>query len=59
LGGDVAGESGPHALDHAGWECGDFSSADWADQEIEYAIAEGPAPGHWRGLTEMAVGVRE
>ena len=36
------------------WELGDFSSADWADLEIEYVMAEGPAPGNWRGLAEMA-----
>src|SRR5438477_10590603 len=36
------------------WELGDFSSADWADLEIEYVMAEGPAPGNWRGLVEMA-----
>ena len=28
---------------YSAWELGDFSSADWADLEIEYVMAEGPA----------------
>jgi ketosteroid isomerase-like protein len=35
------------------WERGDFSSTDWAHPEIEYVIADGPARGKWRGVTEM------
>jgi ketosteroid isomerase-like protein len=42
----------------AAWEQGDFSSAEWADAEIEYIIADGPAPGRWTGLAGMAVGFR-
>jgi ketosteroid isomerase-like protein len=38
----------------AEWERGDFSSADWADSEIEYVFADGPSPGTWRGLEGMA-----
>jgi ketosteroid isomerase-like protein len=43
----------------AAWERGDFSSVEWADPEIEYVIADGPSPGRWRGLAEMAEGWRD
>lgn len=43
----------------AAWQRGDFSSTDWADREIEFSIADGPAPGSWEGLTEMAAGWRD
>jgi ketosteroid isomerase-like protein len=39
---------------YASWERGDWRSADWADPEIEYVIADGPAPGSSRGLEGMA-----
>ena len=40
------------------WESGDLNSADWADPNIEYVIADGPAPGGWKGLVGMAEGAR-
>jgi ketosteroid isomerase-like protein len=43
----------------AAWERGDFASVEWAHAEIEFAIADGPAPGSWRGLAGMAAGFRD
>src|SRR5688572_32548018 len=40
----------------APWAQGDFSSADWADPEIEYEIADGPSRGRWTGLAGLAEG---
>ena len=42
----------------AGWEGGDFDSAEWAHPEIEYVIADGPMPGRWVGLAGLAEGWR-
>jgi ketosteroid isomerase-like protein len=44
---------------YAAWERGDYSSARWADPEIEYVHADGPSPGHWKGLDALATGARE
>ncbi len=38
----------------AAHERGDFSSADWADPYIEYAIVGGPDSGVWKGRAAMA-----
>ena len=43
---------------YAEWGRGDYSSTYWADPEIEYVHADGPAPGSWKGLAEMAEGWR-
>jgi ketosteroid isomerase-like protein len=43
----------------AAWERGDFHSTEWAHPEIEYVIADGPAPGRWTGLTDMEEGARQ
>jgi ketosteroid isomerase-like protein len=38
---------------------GDFTSAEWADADVEYVIADGPQPGRFKGLAEMADGFRD
>lgn len=44
---------------YTAWERGDFSSTEWADSEIEYVVADGPAPGRWRGLAQLTQVARE
>jgi len=43
----------------AAWGRGDFESVEWADPEIEFVIADGPAPGSWKGLSGMMEGWRD
>jgi ketosteroid isomerase-like protein len=43
----------------AAWERGDFSSVEWAHPGIEFVRPDGPAPGHWTGLSGMTEGFRE
>jgi ketosteroid isomerase-like protein len=35
-----------------------FSSAAWADPEIEFVWADGPDPGSWQGIPAMAEAAR-
>jgi ketosteroid isomerase-like protein len=43
---------------YAAWERGDFSSAEWAHPEIEFALGDGPTPVSRTGLTGMKEGYR-
>src|SRR2546426_5277990 len=39
---------------YTAWERGDFSSAEWADPEIEFVTLRGPTPGTWIGVSATA-----
>jgi ketosteroid isomerase-like protein len=41
------------------WERGDFSATAWAHPDIEFEIVDGPSPGRWVGVDEMARAWRE
>ena len=38
------------------WERGDYSSVEWEHPEIEFVIADGPAPGSWVGAAGITEG---
>ena len=42
----------------ADWERGDFSSAEWADSEIEWVAPDGPSPGRLLGVAAMTASWR-
>ena len=44
---------------YADWKRGDFSSTEWADRGIEFAIVGGPDPGSWTGVAGMRQGWRQ
>jgi ketosteroid isomerase-like protein len=43
---------------YAGWERGDFSSSGWAAPTIEFVFVDGPEPGRWTGIEQMAAAWR-
>jgi ketosteroid isomerase-like protein len=44
---------------YADWERGNFRSAECADPEIEFVVADGPSPGTWTGLAGLVKGFHE
>jgi ketosteroid isomerase-like protein len=44
---------------YADWENGEYRSAEWADPEIEFVIADGPSPGRWKGLAGLGENARD
>jgi ketosteroid isomerase-like protein len=39
---------------YAAWQRGDWTSVEWADPAIELVLADGPDPGSFTGVDEMA-----
>lgn len=44
---------------YAAWERRDYVWVEWADPAIDFAVADGPSPGHWTGLAGMWKGWQE
>jgi ketosteroid isomerase-like protein len=44
---------------YADWERGVSSAPEWAHPEIEFVIADGPAPGSWSGRAGMTEAWRD
>ena len=44
---------------YAAWGRGDYSAVEWADPEMEFVIADGPAPGRWTGPRGLKEGMSE
>ena len=36
------------------WARGEYFEGDWASPDIEFVIADGPEPGRWSRVAEMA-----
>jgi ketosteroid isomerase-like protein len=43
----------------AAFERGDYSSAEWAQPDVEWVVADGPSPGTWKGVAGMAEAARD
>lgn len=44
---------------YGAWGRGDRSAIEWAHPQIEFVIADGPAPGSWTGRAGLAEGFRD
>ncbi len=44
---------------YADWERGDLLSPWWAHAELEYVVADGPAPGSWTGELHWVEDMRD
>ena len=44
---------------YGAWGRGERSAIEWAHPEIEFVIADGPAPGSWTGRAGLAEGFRD
>jgi ketosteroid isomerase-like protein len=44
---------------YAALERGDYGWVEWADPEVEYVYADGPSPGVWTGLADVADAARD